>query len=260
MKRVFDRGNPLGLADKSVFAPVRSRSNGLSSPAGEGGAPASMPACHQDNRKRILMNAKRFLPLAMLSTLALAPLSSACAHDDPIVNRAETDLTSNYEGLYTQRLERLASGESKETHWVIANNALDCNNVVLQRLSQGWDYPDDLKTQDLCPASRGAISEMTGVAAIGSPGSGTAGPSEIWIGEIVRKPEPGDTLAQAKAWVVSNSKTGVEYFLTSDQMSGKWRYDARPEDYVSFGGMTGLVLRSTRTQGTLMVDHRQIGQ
>lgn len=210
------------------------------------------------------MIAKHFLPMAMLSMLALAPLSAACAHDDPIVNRAQTEFFLNHEGLYTQHLERVALGESgpfTETHLVIADNALDCNTVVLQRIGQGWDFPDELETQDLCAPQRGAISEMTDISVIGSPAPGSAGvESEIWIGNIVRKSEPGQTLPAAKAWVVSNSESGVAQFIGSDQMSSKWRYDARPEDYVSFGGMTGIVVRSTRTKGTLMVGHRQIGQ
>ncbi|UJB21712.1 MULTISPECIES: hypothetical protein [Lysobacter] len=236
-----------------VFADWRRRHVGI-----DAGAQPRQP------QKDFFMIAKHFLPMAMLSMLALAPLSAACAHDDPIVNRAQTERSVNYEGLYTQLLERPAPSPSAplaETHMVIANNALDCYNVVQQRLWQGWDYPNELETQDLCAPSRGAISETTNVSVIGSPAPGSAAvPSQIWISQIVRKSEPGQTLPATKALVVSNSESGVGYFIGSNQMSSNWRYDAQPEDYVTSGGMTGIVLRSTRTTGTLMVDHRQIGQ
>ncbi|WP_157754070.1 hypothetical protein [Lysobacter capsici] len=201
------------------------------------------------------MIARSLLPLAVLSALAMAPLSVARANDDPIVSTAKTSYSTNHEGpLYTQLLERpdiVDSQQIVDTHLVVANNELDCTAAVLELITDGWGYPAEIQPPtDRCAASRGAINELPpfDLPAGTMPG--------LWISDIARKPEPGQTTPTAKGRVVSIHSAGNIDFMFHNQMSPNWQYDARPEDKTPFGTR----IRVTQTKGTLIADGRIIGQ
>ncbi|WP_157476618.1 hypothetical protein [Lysobacter sp. Root690] len=201
------------------------------------------------------MIAKSLLPLAMLSALAMAPLSVACANDDPIVRTAKTSYSTNHEGpLYTQLLERpdmVDSEQILDTHLVVANNELDCTAAVFELISDGWAYPAEKQPwADVCAPSRGVINEL--VPASRPPGTMPG----LWISDIARKPDPGQTTPTTKGKVVSTHHLGTTDFMFENQMSPHWQYDAQPEDKTPFG----TTIRTTQTKGTLIVDGRIIGQ
>jgi len=199
------------------------------------------------------MIAKSLLPLMALSAMAMAPLSAAAQTvDDPIVKTVKTEFSTNYEGLYTQLLERPATGPSgpfTDTHLIVTDHLGDCLGLVEFRGVQGWIAAE---SATICAPTRGVITEMKT-----PPGVSTN--KGIWISGIVRVTEPGQTTPPTKALVVSNDELGpISFMNLRQQMSLKWKYDASPEDLTVAPG--AIRVRSTLTKGTMMVDRRLIGE
>ncbi|MBT2748950.1 MULTISPECIES: hypothetical protein [unclassified Lysobacter] len=171
------------------------------------------------------MTMKSFLASALLSALALAPASAPAAGGDPIVVPASTPISRAYEGLYAQRLERVvadASGTRTESHLVIANNPLDCQRAVYDKVSQRWLFPAGQEPAKSCAASNGAINRVYHTFSADGrklPPSGT-----VSIVFVTRELRPGDT-APLRGLVASNDPAGCLRVAAMGQISPYWRAD-----------------------------------